>query len=188
MSQRVDAVSAAGALAGAAGGAIGVGGGLALSTEAGAIAQDADNIANILKEKLSGINFQPLINSFIRLKNAFLPFVQLVKEGLSWGWENVLKPFGKWTIEKALPGAIDSLAKVFEFLNVAIKALKPAFNWIFENVTTPFVKTVKNILAEVKKAFDGLLDFLTGVFTGDWKLAFSGLNLYARNNDPRSLI
>lgn len=42
---------------------------------------------------------------------------------------------------------------------------------LYENIIT----TLKPILDDVTQIFNGITDFLTGVFTGNWDLAFSGL-------------
>jgi phage-related protein len=42
---------------------------------------------------------------------------------------------------------------------------------LYENIIT----TLSPILDDVKQIFNGITDFLTGVFTGNWDLAFSGL-------------
>ena len=38
-----------------------------------------------------------------------------------------------------------------------------------------FYVKIKPIIDDIKLIFSGLIDFITGVFTGDWELAFSGL-------------
>ena len=38
-----------------------------------------------------------------------------------------------------------------------------------------FVKTISNLIDNVKSVLNGIIDFIRGVFTGDWKRAWSGI-------------
>ena len=43
------------------------------------------------------------------------------------------------------------------------------------NIMNAFFKNVSNIFGDVKKIFGGLIDFVAGVFTGDWSRAWNGV-------------
>lgn len=43
------------------------------------------------------------------------------------------------------------------------------------NKVKEFYDKIKPIIDDIKLIFSGLIDFITGVFTGDWELAFEGL-------------
>lgn len=45
----------------------------------------------------------------------------------------------------------------------------------FGDILNGFLKNVKNIFDSVKRVFSGIIDFVAGVFTGDWKRAWQGL-------------
>ena len=60
--------------------------------------------------------------------------------------------------------------------------LKSAFSndWtkqfgVFGNVLNAFFRNVKNIVNSIRKVFDGLINLIVGVFTGDWKRAWEGV-------------
>ena len=99
---------------------------------------------------------------------------------------------GTWKrhIQPALDGIIDLLGSVFDLLKVLWEnLLQPLINWIVDNIMpilAPIIKslgdkflslltTVSDVIKGVTKILKGLIDFLTGVFSGDWEKAFGGL-------------
>lgn len=135
----------------------------------------AIRIKESTSEWFEGLNWQPLLDSIDRLLVAAEPLIGVILDGLGWAYENILLPFGKWTIEEALPVAIDTLSKGFELLTVIIEALSPVFMYLWENVLAPFGQAAGEIIVALLEMFGGLADFLIGVFTGDWDRAFSGI-------------
>lgn len=99
---------------------------------------------------------------------------------------------GTWKrhVQPALDGIMDLLGSVFDLLKVLWEnLLQPLINWIVDNIMpilAPIIKslgdkflglltTVSDVIKGVTKILKGLIDFLTGVFSGDWKKAFGGL-------------
>ena len=78
-----------------------------------------------------------------------------------------LKPFGN--------KVVSIFGKAVEFVIVAIKTLEPVFVSLWKGIIEPFGKAAGDIILNLLDLFGGLLDFLIGVFTGDWERAFSGL-------------
>lgn len=67
------------------------------------------------------------------------------------------------------------LQKVDDFLqNIFAKDFTEQFG-ILGNVINFFVKTLQAIFEPIKKIFDGIIDFIRGVFTGDWERAWNGI-------------
>ena len=69
------------------------------------------------------------------------------------------------------------LQAIGDFIN---DYLAPAFEWVFENVITNAFESFVWFFEDVWNnsllpLLTGITDFLTGVFTGDWELAFDGL-------------
>lgn len=116
-------------------------------------------------------------------------FNKLVDIG-KWLWQHVLQPLGDFLINSFIPGLlevgkvvwdilkpiIEGLIKVFEFLWYDV--LKPISLWlgdtfkpIFENIG----QGIKDIISGLQTTFEGLINFITGVFTGDWKRAWEGV-------------
>ncbi len=120
----------------------------------------ANSIQNAFKDFISGIDFEPLMNSFTNLKNSLAPFVDLAMGGLSWVWQNVLKPLGKWTIEKFLPAVINLLAEAFEALYNIILDFKPYAEWLWENFLKPLATwTGQVIITALENLTNRLKDF-----------------------------
>lgn len=80
-------------------------------------------------------------------------------DGLNWLWNNVLIPLIQWLIENVIP------------------VLAPIVAWIGDTLLS-IVANVTGMADSVLKQLDGIIQFLTGVFTGDWAKALSGILLY----------
>lgn len=46
---------------------------------------------------------------------------------------------------------------------------------MFGDILNAYLQNIKNIFKSVKKVFSGIIDFLTGIFTGNWEKAWEGL-------------
>lgn len=80
-------------------------------------------------------------------------------DGLNWLWNNVFIPLIQWLIENVIP------------------VLAPIVAWIGDTLLS-IVASVTGMADSVLKQLDGIIQFLTGVFTGDWAKALSGILLY----------
>lgn len=199
-----------------------------------------DPIKESIQKWFKNVDFQPLIDSFEKLKTAIEPLVDNIGDGLLWLLENVLEPLGSFVIEDALPAFFNLLASAVEACNKAFEVISPYLEeiWnkvfapfaaflgetfvgilndvseffsdmgdmfvekseeigtIFEflkNVLTlvsikwkvciqlmsgqlkPFLTMVKNIISHVIDILSGLIKFITGVFTGNWRQAWQGV-------------
>ncbi len=95
---------------------------------------------------------QPLIDKF-------LEFAGKVTECITVLWESVLKPFIEWFIETIYPYIAD--------------ALRDAVDSFFD-----FLESVGKILGHVIDALSAFMDFLVGVFTGNWEMAWEGIRAF----------
>lgn len=104
-------------------------------------------------------------------------------------WDNILKPIVDFLIDIlaiALQGAIDK----WEAWKPAIEVVFGILMWLWNNALRPLVDfiirflcgaikdfgvTVKDVLDAVKRIFSGIIDFVAGVFTGDWSRAWQGV-------------
>lgn len=103
------------------------------------------------------------------------PAVEAVSAVLTWLWLNVLKPLGSF-IGAILMPIIEGLVAIFEFLWKYV--LKPLVNFVgnvLVSVFTNAFKSIGGIIGGVKDIFVGLMKFITGIFTGDWKKAWDGV-------------
>jgi len=109
------------------------------------------------------------------LSEMFGPAVEAVSAVLTFLWEKVFVPFGNF-ISKIFQPIIEALIKVFEFLwqNV-FKPLAEFVGSVFVAVFDNMFKSIGDIIEGLKNIFIGLMDFITGVFTGNWEKAWEGV-------------
>lgn len=75
-----------------------------------------------------------------KLRNSFTKFTDLCKGGLSWSYQNILKPLGNWTMNKLAPKAVDVLSASLNLLTAAGKAMQPIWQWIWDNMLSRLAK------------------------------------------------
>lgn len=93
------------------------------------------------------------------LIDTFLEFGGKVADAITVLWNNVLLPFIEWFIETAAP--------------VIENFVQTAINSFFS-----FANHIAVILEDVLTALGGLIDFIVGVFTGDWEKAWDGIKTF----------
>lgn len=97
-------------------------------------------------------------------------------------WTNHLKPFlSKFLslVGKIVNGALRIYNEAIDpIVNWLIEILSPAFTKMYKSL----IKTLGNLLggiidivSDVIDTLGGIVDFITGVLTGDWKLAWQGI-------------
>lgn len=70
------------------------------------------------------------------------------------------------------------LAKLGEFITWALENILPVLQPIIEflaNAVISFFDTLSNVISSILETLSGIIDFLVGVFTGDWELAWTGI-------------
>lgn len=128
------------------------------------------NLTDNLKKQASDIgkifgdiNFEPLINSFNKVKEAAQPLITTIKDGLKWLYDNVLVPLAKWTIQDLLPAFLNLIAGALTVLNPLITAFKPIFQWLWNNFLEPIAKWTGGVIVDTLNL---LADVLTKI--GNW--------------------
>lgn len=116
------------------------------------------------------------------------PIVTNIIKAVEKLWKNHLKP----VVEKTM----DIVAKVIQVISALWNnVLAPLVNWMVNTFLPPVVRVwntivdvVSDVIADVidwlgicLDGLDGVLDFLLGIFTGDWKLAWDGIKRYFEN-------
>ena len=99
--------------------------------------------------EFAGTTLQPLIDKF-------LEFGSGVADAINVLWTTVLQPFVLWFVEQAAP-----------VISSALQGVKG----IFISLAT----TIGEVIASVLTVLNGLLEFLIGVFTGNWQLVWEGI-------------
>lgn len=110
------------------------------------------------------------------------PIVDLVVEKIEWLWNNGFK--------KMLERLTDFVAQVIGFvLMIWNNTLAPFISWIIDFLSpmvlgvvdmilsyiTAFLGGFIGIIDSILEVLSGVITFLTGVFTGDWELAWEGV-------------
>ena len=91
-----------------------------------------------------------------------------------WLWENVLVPFGTWTMNEVVPLFLEILANVIEITNEVIEAAKPAFLWLWETFLKPLADYTGGIIVSLLEDFYGWLEVIAGLLIGDFDRAVFG--------------
>ena len=104
-----------------------------------------------LAEQFKGLLEGPLGDAILKIET----FLGKLIDSLKLLWESVLVPLINWIIANLLP-----VAKIIDVVGtVAIKV----------------IKSLIKIIGDVADTLSGIIDFLVGVFTGDWELAWQGI-------------
>lgn len=128
------------------------------------------------------------------LSSVLVDILKVAFDGVSysvkWLWTYILEPLGKFLMSVLSP-IIESVAKVliytfkyaielvsksFEFLWYSV--LKPLTTWLgntFKPIFEMVGKNIKTIIEGMQLTFEGLLTFITGVFTLNWRKAWQGI-------------
>lgn len=93
------------------------------------------------------------------LIDKFMEFGGKVADAVTTLWEGVLKPYVLWFMETAAP-------IIAEFLNNVINGF---FN---------LLEGISKVIGDILTALGGLIDFVVGVFTGDWNMAWEGIKTF----------
>jgi phage-related protein len=135
-----------------------------------------------LLDNISGL-FNGIRNTFQLLWDKILkPIVQPFLEMLSSLWDKHLKGLVKEVgdfVMKLVNGALEILNKfILPIVNWLIDKLGPVFSSVFSGACKS-VETVVGVVADVAKglfkSLGGIVDFITGVFSGNWSKAWQGV-------------
>lgn len=117
------------------------------------IAPVLDKLAAKFDEVLNG-PVADALNSFLNVLGKIIDVLTLL-------WEEVLVPLISWIIENIIP----IIAPIIEQLGT---------------IALDLLGTIGGVASGILDALGGLIDFIVGVFTGDWSKAFSGLKSIAK--------
>ena len=103
---------------------------------------DAKPVKELSKIKIP----ESILKALERLKKALADIADLGKKGLKYIWEKILKPLGKWTINKLAPALVELLASAFELVAEALKIVAPILKFVWEKLLAPLAKLLGKIL------------------------------------------
>jgi phage-related protein len=97
-------------------------------------------------------------------------------------WTDCLKPIFEqlWTV---FGKACDYIATIWNnwllpFVNFISDTLGPVFNTVLRNIQSIFetvFRVIGDVVGGILKSFGGLIDFITGIFSGNWEKAWNGI-------------
>lgn len=129
-------------------------------------------------------DFFGTIQSFIlnAWESVIKPIISNALDMLTWLWDNHLKglveELGEF-IMKLTNGALEIWNKfISPIVDFLVKTLGPifvtVFNYIVDSIGTA-IAVISDIVKSLLKVFGGIIDFLVGVFTGNWRKAWEGV-------------
>lgn len=127
--------------------------------------------------------FEGIRNTFQLLWDEILkPIIEPFLEMLNWLWDKHLKDLIKQVgefIMKLVNGALEIFNKfILPIVNWLIETLGPTFVRVFNfvvDVIGSAVAMISDVIKGLMKILGGLIDFIVGVFAGDWKKAWEGI-------------
>lgn len=141
--------------------------------------------STVLKPIIEGalLIIQDLANMFSKLWTVFIgPVLEYIGNGIQELWTNTFSP--------VLDKAMDVIRSLWELImalwnnvfkpliNWMIDVLGPMFRTAFENlwnVAQPVLENIGDAIGALLGILKGIITFLTGVFTGNWKKAWNGI-------------
>ena len=140
------------------------------------LSQIIDTLLPVLVQLFNSI--MPVITSLVEallpiltsLLDALLPVLQPILDLLT----TLLSPLFD-ILESILPPLCDFITTL---IKVLLPPLEKAFSVVSKVISGVFRKALENlkpIFDSMKKIFKGIVDFITGVFSGDWKKAWNGI-------------
>lgn len=113
---------------------------------------------------------QAILPVIIELLNQILPIIQLLVSSIL--------PVLVQVINALLPLFQTIISAILPVLTTLINALVPVIQVlasVLSSVLGGALTTITNIAKSVMTVFQGLIDFITGVFTGNWSQAWNGI-------------
>ena len=120
-------------------------------------------LANKIKAYFSTFNFEPLIQSFNKVKASVEPIINNLGKIIKWFFVEILDPLAHWTISDLLPAFLNLLAGALDFLNPILEVFMSLGDWLWNSFLQPIASWTGGIIVDV---LNGLADVLTNV--GNW--------------------
>lgn len=121
------------------------------------------SLADRIKAYFGTFDFSNLINAFSRVRDAAMPIIDNIGQGLKWFFDNVLDPLAHWTISDLLPAFLDVLAGVLKVINPLLESFGRVAKLLWDNFLQPISSWTGGVIVDV---LEGLVEKLTSI--GDW--------------------
>ncbi len=116
-----------------------------------------------IKSYFNTFNFEPLIQSFNKVKSSVEPIINNLGKIIKWFFVEILDPLAHWTISDLLPAFLNLLAGALDFLNPILEVFMSLGDWLWNSFLQPIASWTGGIIVDV---LNGLADVLTNV--GNW--------------------
>lgn len=133
-----------------------------MTDNVGGIAPEIQAMADKVKAALAGIDFQPLTDSFGKIKTAIEPLTEMFFSGLKWFFDNILVPFAGWTIEDLIPSFFNLLASALNVITPILEALNPLLLFLWNNFLQPITSWTGGVIVEVLNQLSNVLNIIGG--------------------------
>lgn len=120
-------------------------------------------LADKIKAYFSTFNFEPLIQSFNKVKSSVEPIINNLGKIIKWFFVEILNPLAHWTISDLLPAFLNLLAGALNFLNPILEVFMSLGDWLWNSFLQPIASWTGGIIVDV---LNGLADVLTNI--GNW--------------------
>ena len=89
---------------------------------------------------------------------------------------HVIASTAEWADNLDFGPLLESLVGLFESLEPIIDGISTAIEWLWDHIVLPiFSWLIEDKIPNLIDGLTGINEFITGVFTGDWDLAWSGV-------------
>lgn len=116
-----------------------------------------------IKAYFSTFNFEPLIQSFNKVKSAVEPIINNLGKIIKWFLVEILDPLAKWTISDLLPSFLNLLAGALDFLNPVLEVFMSLGAWLWDSFLQPIASWTGGVIVDT---LNGLANALSAI--GDW--------------------
>lgn len=116
-----------------------------------------------IKSYFNTFNFEPLIQSFNKVKSSVEPIINNLGKIIKWFFVEILNPLAHWTISDLLPAFLNLLAGALDFLNPILEVFMSLGDWLWNSFLQPIASWTGGIIVDV---LNGLADMLSSI--GTW--------------------
>ena len=151
---------------------------------------DIQKAITATKNWAADLNIEPLKEAWGSFVEVVSKLAEVLSGAFLWAYENVLLPFGKWSIEKGLPTLLEKLSEVISGLTGVLEGVAPYAKQFYEEFLLPIGKWIwekvigfiSDFSGSLKKIGDALKDrkslseFWDSLSTGEKKfVTFAGV-------------
>ena len=149
-----------------------------------------ETVLPLVTEAFSNLWNNVLVPLGTLLADVLAPVIQVFSDLLTYLWQYVVVPLAD-AVMNVLGAQFELLCGIFSgYVIPVVSDIISDFQFLWNEVLSPIVdflidtfqpifedvfKKIKGIIEGLNKAFSGLIDFITGIFTGDWKKAWGGI-------------